>query len=119
LPYNAHSTASDALWVGLPLVTCIGETLAGRVAASLLQAAGLPELVTKSLEEYEALALRLTRDPALLATIKDKLLRNRGNCPLFDTARFTRHLESAYTTIWQRHQSGEPPRAFAVERLGA
>jgi protein O-GlcNAc transferase len=118
LPYNAHTTASDALWAGLPLVTCLGEAFAGRVAASLLKAVGLPELITTSLEEYEALALRLARDPAFLAGIKEKLLRNRDTYPLFDTARFTRHLEAAYTTMWQRSQRGEPPAAFAVERLG-
>ena len=117
LPYNAHTTASDALWAGLPVLTQLGETFAGRVAASLLKAVGVPELVTTSLEEYETLALRLARDPALLGTMKDKLLRNRDNCPLFDTARFTRHLETAYATMWQRYQSGEPPRAFAVESV--
>jgi len=117
LPYNAHTTASDALWAGLPVLTHLGETFAGRVAASLLKAIGVPELITTSLEDYEALALRLARDPALLATMKDKLLRNRDTYPLFDTARFTRHLEAAYATMWQRYQSGEPPRAFAVERV--
>jgi predicted O-linked N-acetylglucosamine transferase (SPINDLY family) len=117
LPYNAHKTASDALWAGLPVLTHLGEAFAGRVAASLLKAVGLPELITASLEEYEALALKLACDPALLATMKNKLLRNRDTYPLFDTARFTRHLETAYTTMWQRYQSGEPPRAFAVERI--
>jgi protein O-GlcNAc transferase len=117
LPYNAHTTASDALWAGLPLVTCLGETFAGRVAASLLKAVGLPELITTSLNDYEALALRLARDPALLGGIKDKLLRNRDTYPLFDTARFTRHLEAAYTTMWQRYQRGEPPQAFAVDSI--
>ena len=77
LPYNAHTTASDALWAGLPLVTCLGEAFAGRVAASLLKAVGLPELITTSLEDYEGLALRLARDPMLLGGIKDKLLRNQ------------------------------------------
>jgi predicted O-linked N-acetylglucosamine transferase (SPINDLY family) len=89
LPYNAHTTASDALWAGLPVVTCLGETFAGRVAASLLKAVGLPELITTSLEDYEALALKLAREPLLLASIKAKLARNRDTCPLFDTARFT------------------------------
>jgi protein O-GlcNAc transferase len=118
LPYNAHTTASDALWAGLPVLTYLGETFAGRVAASLLKAIGVPELITTSLEDYEALALRLARDPALLGTIKDKLLRNRDTSPLFDTARFTRHLEAAYSTMWHRYQSGgEPPRAFAVESV--
>ncbi|MGN6748733.1 MAG: tetratricopeptide repeat protein [Xanthobacteraceae bacterium] len=117
LPYNAHTTASDALWAGLPVVTCLGETFAGRVAASLSKAVGLPELITTSLQDYEALALRLARDPALLGGIKDKLLRNRDTYPLFDTPRFTRHLEAAYTTMWQRYQRGEPPHAFAVDSI--
>jgi predicted O-linked N-acetylglucosamine transferase (SPINDLY family) len=114
LPYNAHTTASDALWMGLPVVTCPGKTFPARVAASLLQAIGLPELVTHSLEEYEALARALARDPARLAALKGKLARNRDTEPMFDTARFTRYLESAYTTMWERHQTGLPPEAFAV-----
>src|SRR5262249_61574962 len=83
LPYNAHTTASDALWAGLPLLTCYGESFAGRVAASVLNAMGLPELVTYNLEDYEALALRLARDVSLLASIKAKLERNRATSPLF------------------------------------
>jgi predicted O-linked N-acetylglucosamine transferase (SPINDLY family) len=114
LPYNAHTTASDALWAGLPVLTCQGETFAGRVAASLLQAVGLPELVTTNLADYEALALKLAREPALLAAIKAKLARNRETTPLFNTERFTRHIESAYTTMWERWQRGEPPRSFSV-----
>jgi len=119
LPYGAHTTASDALWTRLPIVTCLGDTFAGRVAASVLTAVGLPDLITSSLDEYEALALRLARDPALLGAMKEKLLRNRDHCPLFDTARFTRHLEAAYITMWQRYQNGEPPRAFAVSAVPA
>jgi protein O-GlcNAc transferase len=115
LSYNAHTTASDALWTGLPVVTRLGSTFAGRVAASLLKAVGVPELFTTSLEDYEALALRLARDPASLASTKAKLARNRQTCPLFDTERFARHIETAYTTMWQRHQCGEPPASFAVE----
>ena len=115
LPYNAHTTASDALWVGLPVLTCLGVTFAGRVAASLLRAVGLPELVTTSLEDYEALALKLAREPSFLAAIKAKLARNRDTYPLFDTARYTRHIEAAYTTMWERYQRGEAPEAFAVE----
>jgi predicted O-linked N-acetylglucosamine transferase (SPINDLY family) len=114
LPYNAHTTASDALWMGLPIVTCAGSTLAGRVASSLLMAIGLPELVTDSLDEYEALALRLARDPAALAAIKSKLAANRESLPLFDIRRFTRHLEAAYTTMHERHVRGLPPAGFAV-----
>lgn len=117
--YNAHTTASDALWAGLPIITCEGNTFAGRVAGSLLRAVGLPELVTTSLEDYEALALKLARDPALLASIKAKLAANRLTTPLFDTARYTRHLEAAYTTMWERAQRGKPPAPFAVDALPA
>src|SRR6185503_20315626 len=91
LPYNAHAGSSDALWAGVPIVSCTGSTFAGRVGASLLGAIGLPELVTQSLEEYEALALRLARDKAALAEIKRKLSANRSAAPLFDTKRFTRN----------------------------
>jgi len=114
LPYNGHTTAADALWAGLPVVTCLGSAFAGRVAASLLQAVGLSELITASLEDYEALALKLARDPVLLASLKAKLARNRGTYPLFDTGRFTRNLEAAYTTMWRRYQNAEPPASFAV-----
>jgi len=115
--YNAHSTAADALWAGLPVLTCLGTTFAGRVAASLLNAVGLPEMVTHSLADYEALALKLAREPAALADIKAKLARNRTTHPLFDTARFTRHLEAAYIGMWGRQQRGEPPASFAVEPI--
>ena len=114
LPYNAHTTASDALWAGVPVLTCLGTTFAGRVAASLLNAVGLPELVTHSLEDYEALALKLATDAQLLAGIKAKLARNRSTHPLFDTDRFRRHIEAAYITMWERYQRGEPPASFAV-----
>jgi protein O-GlcNAc transferase len=117
LPYNAHTTASDALWAGLPVVTCLGQTFAGRVAASLLKAIGLPELVSTSLVDYEALALKLAREPAMLAAIKEKLARNRDGYPLFDTPQFTRNLEAAYATMWRQYQRGEPPKAFAVESI--
>ncbi len=114
LYYNAHTTACDALWVGLPIITHPGQTFASRVAGSLLSAVGLPELITHSLAEYEALALKLARDPALLAAVKQKLARNRATYPLFNTERFTRHIEAAYTTMWERYQRGEPPQSFAV-----
>ena len=116
LPCNAHTTASDALWAGLPLVTCLGSSFAGRVAASLLNAVGLPELITRTLDEYEALALALAADPARLAGLKTKLAANRLTAPLFDTERFCRHLESAYETMAQRARRGEPPASFAVAR---
>jgi predicted O-linked N-acetylglucosamine transferase (SPINDLY family) len=117
LPYNAHTTASDALWTGLPVLTCQGKAFAGRVAASLLNAVGLPELVTHSLEEYEALALRLATDPPLLHAFRDRLARNRLSFPLFDSVRFCRHIESAFTTMWELWQRGEQPRSFRVEPL--
>jgi len=85
------------------------------VAASLLGAAGLPELVTGSLPDYEALALKLAREPALLASLKARLLHNRDVFPLFDTARFTRNIEAAYTTMWERSQRGEPPAHLAIK----
>lgn len=118
LPFNAHSTAADALWTGLPVVTCAGSGFAGRVAGSLLHAVGLPELVARSLADYEALALSLARDPAALAAAKAKLVRNRDTHPLFDTDRFRRHLESAYETMWARHLRGERPASFAVDASG-
>jgi protein O-GlcNAc transferase len=114
-PYTAHTTCSDALWVGLPVVTYLGPTFAGRVAGSLLHAVGLPELVTPSPGEYEALALHLARDAGALAVVKAKLARNRDTHALFDTARFTRNLEKAFTRMVEHHQSGVPPQAFAVE----
>ncbi len=119
LPYNAHTTASDALWAGLPVVTCQGRTFAGRVAGSLLTAVGLPELITRDLGEYEALALRLAREPEALSAVKAKLARNRDSCPLFDVERFRRHLEAAYETMWGRAQRGEAPAGFAVAPLAS
>jgi predicted O-linked N-acetylglucosamine transferase (SPINDLY family) len=115
LPYNAQATASDALWAGLPLVTCRGESFAGRVAASLLQAVGLPELVTHSLAAYEALALALATDPGRLRALRERLAANRLTFPLFDTERFRRHIEQAYQTMWESWQRGERPKSFAVE----
>jgi len=96
LPYNAHTTASDALWAGLPVLTCSGKTFAGRVAGSLLRAIDLPDLITGSLADYEAMAMSLATDPGQLAGIKARLAANRSTAPLFDTDRFTRHIEDAY-----------------------
>ena len=114
LPFNAHSSGCDALRAGLPVLTCLGNSFAGRVGAGLLHAIGLPELVTELLAEYEELALALAHDPERIAAIKAKLMRNRDTEPLFDTVRFTRDLESAYTTMWERAQRGEPPESFSV-----
>jgi predicted O-linked N-acetylglucosamine transferase (SPINDLY family) len=114
LYYNAHVTAADALWAGVPVLTCSGATFASRVAGSLLGAVGLPELITTSLSDYEALALRLARGPALLSSLRQKLARNRATGPLFDTARFARQLEAAYVAMEERSRRGEAPRTFAV-----
>ena len=115
LYYNAHTTACDALWAGLPLITHPGETFASRVAGSLLTAVGLPELIAPSLGDYEALALKLAREPKLLSEMRQKLARNAKTHALFNTERFTRHMEAAYRTMWQRAQRGEPAQSFAVE----
>jgi predicted O-linked N-acetylglucosamine transferase (SPINDLY family) len=115
-PYNAHTTASDALWMGLPLVTCPGNSFPARVAASLLKAIEMHELIAPSLAGYEELALKLAREPATLAAVKAKLVKNRDCTPMFDTPRFARYLESAYTTMWERQQRGESPASFSVER---
>lgn len=113
-PYNAHTTASDALWSGLPVVTCEGTTFAGRVCASLLRAVGLPELVAASFVEYEATALALAADRGRLAALRARLGETRETAPLFDTARFARHIEAAYREMWRRRQDGEPPAGFDV-----
>jgi protein O-GlcNAc transferase len=118
LPYNAHTTASDALWAGIPLLTCRGNAFAGRVAASLLKAVGLSELVTQSLDEYESLALRLATDASLLRGFRQRLERNRLEFSLFNTDRFCRHIETAYTTMWEFWQRGEKPRSFSVAPHG-
>ena len=114
LPFNAGTTASDALWAGLPVLTQLGQTFAGRMAASLLDAVGLPELIAHSTQEYEELALRLATEPGLLQGLRERLAANRPIAPLFDTARFTRHLEAAYETMWQRHAEGLSPDHIVV-----
>ena len=116
LPYNAHTTASDALWAGLPVLTLAGRSFAGRVAASLLHAVGLPELVTHTPEQYETTAIRLAGDPAALAAIRGKLTANRLTAPLFDTPRFTRDLEAAYRLAHARHLEGLPPDHLDIAR---
>src|SRR5262249_13474772 len=104
--YNGHSTTSDALWAGLPVVTRKGTTFAGRVAASLLEAIGLPDLITHTAEEYEELAFRLATQRELLDSIKQRLDRNRATSSLFDTAAFAGHLEAAYRTMVGRGRAG-------------
>nr|WP_247887106.1 tetratricopeptide repeat protein [Azospirillum sp. SYSU D00513] len=118
-PVGAHTTASDALWAGLPVLTVMGEGFASRVAASLLHAVGLPELAVASAAEYEAAALRLARNPAELAGHRARLAAAGRAAPLFDTDRFARSLERAYRAIWDRHAAGEPPRPFRVPALDA
>jgi protein O-GlcNAc transferase len=115
LPYNAHTTASDALWVGLPVITCCGQSFAGRVAASLLRAIGMPDLVTDDLDAYERLAVRLASEPSVLMELKQRLRQNRISHPLFDTDRYRRYIEAAYIQMWERWQRGEHPVSFAVE----
>ena len=109
LPYNAHTTASDALWAGLPVLTQIGETFAGRVAASLLNAVGLPELIAETQEQFESMAVELATTPERLSAIRRKLAQNRATKPLFNTKLFTRHLEGAYAAMYSRHQDGLLP----------
>ncbi|KAA1052604.1 tetratricopeptide repeat protein [Azospirillum argentinense] len=116
-PYTGHTTVSDALWMGLPVVTRIGDTFASRVAAGLLNAAGLPQMVTTSFDGYEALAVRLAGDPATLAAYRRRLATARATAPLFDSPRFTRHLERAYRTMWDCHAAGLPPASFTVQPL--
>jgi len=108
-PYNAETTASDALKMGLPLITMIGESFNSREAASILNSINLPELITNSMEEYEALAIELATNPDQLTKIKDKLHNNLSEAPLFDTPLFTKNLESAYTQMYERHQKGLEP----------
>jgi protein O-GlcNAc transferase len=115
LPYNAHTTAIDALWTGVPVVTCLGQTFVGRGAASALHAIGLPELVARNLADYEALAARLAGDAAALRAVRDTLARNRATFPLFDSDRFRRHIEAAYATMWQMHERSEVARSFRVD----
>jgi predicted O-linked N-acetylglucosamine transferase (SPINDLY family) len=109
LPFNAGTTASDALWAGVPLITCAGEAFASRMAGGLLTALNLPELITEKFADYEKLALALATDPVRLAAIKSKLSENRDKSPLFDTSRFTRNLEAAYIKIGERTQAGFSP----------
>jgi protein O-GlcNAc transferase len=115
LPCSAHTTASDALWAGLPVLTCAGNTFAGRVAASLLQAVGLPELITASLMDYERTALALARDAPRLTALRATLRKNRDTAPLFDLPVVTRNIEAAYLRMWERWCAGREPAAFSLE----
>jgi predicted O-linked N-acetylglucosamine transferase (SPINDLY family) len=114
LPYNAHTTTSDALWAGVPVLTCTGEAFASRVAASLLTAAGLPELITYDLAHYEALALRLAKTPGLLAELRARLVRGRAEENLFPVDRLRANIEAAYSHMHERSSQGLPPQGFNV-----
>ena len=115
LPYNAGTTASDAIWSGLPVLTCMGESFASRVAASVLNAIELPELITRTQEEYEAKAIELATNPIKIKAIKEKLERNRKTTALFDTQRFTRHIEDAYSEMYRRYQADLPLDHIYIE----
>lgn len=112
LPYNAHTTASDALWAGVPVLTCAGHTFASRVAGSLLHAMGLPELVTHNLQDYSALALELAASPTRLQGLRDKLSALSPTAALFDVTAYTRNIETLFTQMWRRHQAGLQPQAM-------
>ncbi len=116
-PYNAGATAAAALWSGVPLLTVLGSTFVGRMAASMLQAVGVPELVSGSLADYEARALKIATDQAYCASLRQRLSRNRETFPLFNTARFARQIENVYGTMWQRYRDGLRPASFAVEAI--
>jgi predicted O-linked N-acetylglucosamine transferase (SPINDLY family) len=113
-PYNAHTTASDSLWAGLPVLTLMGKSFASRVAASLLNAVGLPELITNTQDEYEELAIGLAKSPQKLLDIKLKLTNNRLTAPLFDTPLFTKNLESAYIKMYERYQNDLKPDHLSI-----
>jgi len=115
LPYTAGTTASDALRMGLPVLTCMGDSFVSREAASVINAINLPELITTTQEQYESLAIELATNPEKLKTIKDKLVNNLSTAPLYDTPLFTRHLESAYLTMYDRYQQGLEPDHIYVE----
>lgn len=115
LPCNAHTTASDALWAGVPVLTCTGNVFAGRVAGSLLAAIGLPDLVTASTEDYEKTAVALAGDSERLAKLRATLQQNRDASPLFDLSAFTRDIETAYVRMWEVWRAGQKPAGFAVE----
>ena len=117
LPYGAHTTAADALWAGLPVLTCRGSTFVGRVSASQLHALGLDDLVADDLAAYEAAALRLAGDPQALQILRDRLAKNRLTYPLFDTVRLCRHTEAAYLQMMERNWRGKAPTSFAVKAI--
>jgi predicted O-linked N-acetylglucosamine transferase (SPINDLY family) len=118
-PYNAHTTASDALRAGCPILTRVGDSFPARVCGSLLTTIGVPDLITYSAEEYEAMAVRLARDPALLADLRRRIEHGRAHSPLFDSARFCRNIECAYEAMVERGRAGKPPAHLDVRALAA
>jgi protein O-GlcNAc transferase len=117
VPLGAHSTVCDTLWAGTPVLTCTGSTFGGRVATSLLSALGLTELVADGLPNYRECALKLARNPQMLAALRARLAAHRDSFPLFNTQRFTLHIEAAYTAMWERHQRGDPPASISVPAM--
>jgi predicted O-linked N-acetylglucosamine transferase (SPINDLY family) len=115
---NAHTSASDALWAGVPVLTHPGDTFASRVGASLVTAVGLPQLICDSFQSYEDTAVRLATNPDELAALR-QTLKAGARLPLFDTPRFTRNLEAAYETMWGRYVKGEAPASFDVADQGS
>ena len=114
-PYTAHTTCSDALWAGLPVLTCTGESFASRVSASLLNAIGLSELATHTNKEYEDMAIELANNPIRLKEIKNKLEKNKLEKPLFNTKLFTKHIESAYTEMHKKYIKNEKPDHIKIQ----
>jgi predicted O-linked N-acetylglucosamine transferase (SPINDLY family) len=114
-PYGSHTTASDMLWAGVPMVGLMGQTFASRVSGSILTAAGVPELIATSLTDYQALALRLARDTAALAALKAKIAEGRESCALFNTAQFTRDFERALVAVVERHRQGLSPDHINID----
>jgi predicted O-linked N-acetylglucosamine transferase (SPINDLY family) len=115
LPYNAHTTASDALWSGLPVLTCKGDTFQGKVASSLLNAIGLPELITNSLHEYQKLAIKIANDNNI-SDIKNKLNNNIKSTALFNTKNFTKYMEEAYIKIYEQNKKGLKPENIFINK---
>ena len=116
-PYGAHTTASDALWAGAPILTRAGSSFPARVCASLLTTIGVPDLIAASAEDYEALAIRLARDKAMLADLRRRIAHGRAQSPLFDTPRFCRNLERAYEAMVELSRAGRAPVEIDVRSL--
>jgi predicted O-linked N-acetylglucosamine transferase (SPINDLY family) len=119
LPFNGGATTSDALWTGLPVVTCAGKSFAARMSGSLLHALGTPELVTSSWEEYETLALRLAREPHRLSELRATISRHRQSSALFDTDRFRRHLEAGFVAMMERLRCKLPPARLTIPPISS